>query len=384
MPNTMPLAGLTIVEIGHSVAAPYAGLILAALGADVIKVENPQGGDYARGWGPPFYEGTATVYHSLNRDKRGIAVDLADADALDALKRLVVERADGVIQNLRPGIAARYGLDAPTLLARKPDLVYATISAFGADGPLASYPGYDPLMQAFGGIMSVTGEGGDRPPVRVGVSMIDMGAGLWSVIGMLATFYRRAQTARGGAIETSLYETALAWMTVPMAGYLGAGDIRRPHGSGVGEIVPYQCFLTQGGWLMIAAGNDKLFRQLCTVLSLPELADDPRFRYNAGRVEHRGVLLPMLEQAVAPLAIAELQQRLDAAGVPNAALQDVAQVAGHAQTHATGMVQHGPAGSPPLVGIPLTFDGERPAYRRTAPRLGEHNDGVLGAPAGCA
>ena len=377
MPDNLPLQGLTIVEIGHSVAAPYAGLIFAALGAEVIKVENPQGGDYARAWGPPYHDGTATAYSSLNRDKRGVTVDLAHPAELARLKQLIMDRADAVIQNLRPGIASRYGLGAQALLAQKPTLIYAAVSAFGADGPLANRPGYDPLMQASGGIMSVTGEGDGRPPVRVGVSMIDMGSGMWAVIGMLAALFQRVETKRGQVVETSLYETALAWMTVPLAGYLATGDVRRPQGSGAAEIVPYQCFLTLGGWLMIAAGNDGLYRLLCEALGLPELADDPRFRGNADRVRQRGALIPLLERAIAVLDIDELQRRLNAKGVPCAPLQDVAQVAGHAQTAATGMLQPGPGGAPRLVGIPLMFDGVRPRYRRIAPRLGEHNDSVF-------
>ena len=378
MPSAKPLAGITVVEIGHSVAAPYAGLILSELGADVIKVENPKGGDYARGWGPPFWNGTASAFHGLNRGKSGITVNFGDPEEAGRLRRLIIDRADAVIQNLRAGVMQGYGLGAAELTAAKPSLIYCDLGAFGESGPMSSKPGYDPLMQAFAGIMSVTGEGGDRPPVRVGVSIVDMGSGMWATIGILAALFERTRTGRGGAVATSLYETALAWMTVPLAGYAANGEIRRPHGSGTAEIAPYQCFPTRGGWLMIAAGNDNLYRRLCATLGRPELGDDARFLTNGDRVVNRGILVPMIEEITRTWDIEELMAALDKAGIPNAPLQNVAQVSDHPQTQAVGILQTGPEGALPTVGLPLAFDGERSAYERAAPALGEHNETVLG------
>jgi crotonobetainyl-CoA:carnitine CoA-transferase CaiB-like acyl-CoA transferase len=378
MPSAKPLAGITVVEIGHSVAAPYAGLILSELGADVIKVENPKGGDYARGWGPPFWNGTASAFHGLNRGKTGITVNFGDPEEAGRLRRLIIDRADAVIQNLRAGVMQGYGLGAAELTAAKPSLIYCDLGAFGESGPMSSKPGYDPLMQAFAGIMSVTGEGGDRPPVRVGVSIVDMGSGMWATIGILAALFERTRTGRGGAVATSLYETALAWMTVPLAGYAANGEVRRPHGSGTAEIAPYQCFPTRGGWLMIAAGNDNLYRRLCATLGRPELGEDARFLTNGDRVVNRGVLVPMIEEITRTWDIEELMAALDKAGIPNAPLQNVAQVTEHPQTHAVGILQQGPEGALPTVGLPLAFDGERSSYERAAPELGEHNETVLG------
>ena len=378
MPSAKPLAGITVVEIGHSVAAPYAGLILSELGADVIKVENPKGGDYARGWGPPFWNGTASAFHGLNRGKSGITVNFGDPEEAGRLRRLIIDRADAVIQNLRAGVMQGYGLGAAELTAAKPSLIYCDLGAFGESGPMSSKPGYDPLMQAFAGIMSVTGEGGDRPPVRVGVSIVDMGSGMWATIGILAALFERTRTGRGGAVATSLYETALAWMTVPLAGYAANGEIRRPHGSGTAEIAPYQCFPTRGGWLMIAAGNDNLYRRLCATLGRPELGEDARFLTNGDRVVNRGVLVPMIEEITRTWDIEELMAALDKAGIPNAPLQNVAQVSAHPQTQAVGILQQGPEGALPTVGLPLAFDGERSSYERAAPALGEHNETVLG------
>ena len=378
MPSAKPLAGITVVEIGHSVAAPYAGLILSELGADVIKVENPKGGDYARGWGPPFWNGTASAFHGLNRGKSGITVNFGDPEEAGRLRRLIIDRADAVIQNLRAGVMQGYGLGAAELTAAKPSLIYCDLGAFGESGPMSSKPGYDPLMQAFAGIMSVTGEGGDRPPVRVGVSIVDMGSGMWATIGILAALFERTRTGRGGAVATSLYETALAWMTVPLAGYAANGEIRRPHGSGTAEIAPYQCFPTRGGWLMIAAGNDNLYRRLCATLGRPELGEDARFLTNGDRVVNRGILVPMIEEITRTWDIEELMAALDKAGIPNAPLQNVAQVSDHPQTQAVGILQAGPEGALPTVGLPLAFDGERSSYERAAPALGEHNETVLG------
>jgi crotonobetainyl-CoA:carnitine CoA-transferase CaiB-like acyl-CoA transferase len=378
MSSAKPLKGITVVEIGHSVAAPFAGQILAELGAEVVKVENPKGGDYARSWGPPFWDGTATIFHALNRGKRGVTVDFRDARQAESLKRLILDRADAVIQNLRAGVMEGYGLGAAQLTAEKPSLIYCDLGAYGETGPLAHKPGYDPLMQAFAGLMSVTGEGNDRPPIRVGVSIIDMGAGMWATIGILAALLERVRTGQGGAVATSLYETALAWMTVPLAGYAGSKQMPGPQGSGAAEIVPYQCFLTANGWLMIAAGNDNLYRRLCTALGRPGLCDDARFRTNRDRVVNRSMLISLLEEIVRAMNIEDLMTALDAAGVPNAPLQNLAQVSAHAQTEAVGILQKGPNGALPTIGLPLTFDGERSSYDRTAPGLGEHTDALLG------
>ncbi|MGH7060549.1 MAG: CaiB/BaiF CoA transferase family protein, partial [Stellaceae bacterium] len=246
MPSTRPLSGITVIEIGHSIAAPYAGMILGELGAEVIKVENPKGGDAARGWGPPFAEGAATCFHAVNRSKKGITIDLADPGEAEKLRDLVIERADVVLNNLKFGALDRYGLSAAALTQAKPALVYCTIGAFGAVGPLRERPGYDPLMQAYGGLMSMLGEDG-RPPVRVAVSIVDLATGMWAAIGILAALQERARTGRGGVVDTSLYETALGWMTIPIAAYLANGEMPARFGSGVEMIVPYQAFAAADG-----------------------------------------------------------------------------------------------------------------------------------------
>ena len=374
-----PLAGITVVELGHSVAAPYAGLILADLGARVIKVENPGSGDYARGWGPPFWKETSSIFHGLNRGKEGITVDFGDPRDCANLRSLILDKADAVIQNLRPGILEQFGLTADALRAEKPSLIWCDIGAFGATGPLASKPGYDPLAQASTGIMSVTGEGG-RPPVRVGVSLVDMGSGMWAVIGMLAALVARNAGGQGRSVATSLYETGLAWMTVPLAGYAASGEVRKPYGSGTAEIAPYQAFEASDGWLMIAAGNDNLFRKLCGALGLQALASDPDFATNAARVVNRERLIPQIEAAVRRYPADALGRILDEAGVPNAPLLTTDQVARHPQTRALDMMVRCSDDDIEVVGIPLAFDGTRPRARMAAPTLGQHN-AILRTPA---
>jgi len=377
MSSNQPLCGYTVVEIGHSVAAPYTGLILAELGADVIKIEQPRNGDYARGWGPPFWNEAAPHFVAMNRNKRSAVVDLSDDAQSAALRQLILDQADAVICNLRPGTAERRGLGPATLLALKPALVYCEIGAFGRGGPLSDKPGYDPLMQAYGGLMSITGESVDRPPIRVGVSMIDMGAGLWGAIGIMSALLERQKTGRGGLVETSLYETAVGWVTIPIARVNIEPARQLPQGSGATGIVPYQAFRTSDGWLVIAAGNDGLFAKLVNALGLKELADDERYRTNRGRVECRGTLIPLLEKEAAKFTTGALAALLDEHGVPNAPVQTIDQVIDNAQTKALGMVQRGPEGALPTVGLPLRFDGARPDYKKPAPALGAHTDEVI-------
>ena len=374
MSSIRPLSDVTVIEIGHSVAAPYAGMILGELGAEVIKVENPKEGDACRGWGPPFTEGTATAFHAFNRAKRGITIDLGDPAQVEKLHRLIRERADVLIHNLKYGTLDRYGLSAAALTAEKPSLVYCNIGAFGAAGPLRDRPGYDPMMQAYGGLMSLLGEDG-RPPVRVTVSIIDMATAMWAVIGILAALQERGRTGRGGVIDTSLYETTLAWMTLPISAYLASGEIPTRHGSGVEQIVPYQAFAAADGHIMVAAGNDNLFRRLCDAIGWSGLPEDPRFRTNSDRVVNRRTLIPILSDLFVTQPIAVWAARLDAAGIPNGPIQTVDQVVADAQTAVLGIIQQ--MSSISLVGLPLSFDGARPPFAKLAPRLGEDNPEIL-------
>ena len=378
--ETLPLAGVRVIEIGHSVAAPYAALILAELGAEVIKVERPGRGDDARAWGPPFIDGMSAVFHALNRLKRSVVLDLKSPEGVAKLKRLA-RVSDVVIQNLKPGLAEALGIGAEALAAENPRLVHASIHAFGKVGPLKDRPGYDPLMQAFGGLMSVTGHPG-QPAVRTGPSIIDMGAGMWLALAILTALLRRRETGKGGVVDTSLYETALGWMTYFVAIWSVSGEAPGKAGSGTVMIAPYQAFPTRDGELVIAAGNDSLYGKLAGVMGHAEWADDARFLTNRLRVANKPALVALIAAGTTAATTAEMAARLDAAGVPNAPVHGIDQVAQHPQTEAVGMLRGDREGPLRFFGLPFSLDGERPGRDEPAPPLGEGNawlDELLGS-----
>jgi crotonobetainyl-CoA:carnitine CoA-transferase CaiB-like acyl-CoA transferase len=371
-PTEYPLAGITVVEICHSVAGPYAGSILAQLGAEVLKIENPPNGDHSRAWGPPYWHDISCSYQCLNRDKSGLTANFKLPEDVENLQQLILDRVDVVIQNIKPGSIERSSIGSKALLAAKPSLIYCNLSAFGSTGPLALKPGYDPLMQAFGGLMSVTGERHGNP-VRVGPAVIDLGSGMWAVIGILAALQRRANTGIGGVVDTSLFETALAWMTIPLTNFMATGELSYPMGSGISEIVPHQAFQVSDGYLMVAAGNDGLFKKLCSAISRDYLMQDGRYASNEGRVRNRESLIKSLETRFQEESKDYWMAQLDHAGVPNAPMQNVEQVLNHPQTKALNIVQDLPNGEMRLPGLPLSFDGVRPGLRRKAPTIGQDN-----------
>jgi crotonobetainyl-CoA:carnitine CoA-transferase CaiB-like acyl-CoA transferase len=375
MSTRLPLDGITVIELGHSVAAPYAGEILGDLGADVIKIEKADGDD-ARKWAPPYWGEMSSTFLSLNRNKRSAIVNLKNPAERETLTRLIVEQGDVFIQNLRPGVAQEFRLDAKTLRSLKPQLIYCTIGAFGAKGPLQDRPGYDPLMQAFSGMMSVTGEA-DQRPVRVGTSIIDMAAGMWAVIGIVSALVERQSSGHGATVDTSLYETALGWMCYHAANFQASGELPKRQGSGAAMIVPYRGYPTKDGFIVIAAGNDKLFAALARVLGRPEWIDDARFRTNPDRVKNQSVLYRWIEDIVRERTTENWQTLLDAANIPNAPVQSIDQVLAHPQTQALDMMQQSPDGKIALLGLPLSFDGARPPFRRAPPALGAHTSEVF-------
>jgi crotonobetainyl-CoA:carnitine CoA-transferase CaiB-like acyl-CoA transferase len=368
-----PLAGIRVVDMTGSLAGPHCTEVLGALGADVVKVERPDGGDDTRSWGPPFWEGEGTLFLAANANKRSLALRISDPRGLEALLRLV-DGADVFVQSLRPGLAERSGFGSDALRERNPRLVYCSIGAFGNVGPLSEAPGYDPLIQAASGIMSVTGEAGGGP-VRSGASLVDYMTGMWAVLGIVSALgeRERERTGRGAVVDTSLYETALGLMSYHLTGFVASGSSPGRLGTEFPLIVPYQAFATHDGHLMVAATNDRLFAALCAALELAEAAEDPRFATNPARVDNRVALRELLAGRFAAEPTDTWLERLGAAGVPAAPVQDVAAVVADPQTEALAMLE------PDLraLGHALSVDGERVHNRTRAPALGADTRALL-------
>jgi formyl-CoA transferase/CoA:oxalate CoA-transferase len=359
----LPLEGVRVVDVTSSLAGPYCTEILAALGADVVKVEHPQRGDEARAWGPEFFEGGSVLFYAANLGKRSLGLDVKRGREI--LLRLVAG-ADVFLQSLRPGTATRLGFGADELHALNPKLVYCDVGAFGRSGPLRGHAGYDPLLQAFGGLMSVTGEP-DRPGVRVGTSIVDLTTGMWAALGIVAALHGGG----GRTVDVSLFETVVGLLPYQLTAYLESGIVPGRHGSAFPLIAPYQVFRARDGDVMIAAANDGLFARLCEALDLPQLVADPRFATNPDRLERRDELAALIQSRVAESASDDVLAALSAVGVPAAPVQDVGQVAEHEQTAALGLIQDG------TVALPLSFDGARAGHRLPPPLLGEHSAEIL-------
>lgn len=372
MLRDLPLSGVVVVELSDSASAPFSGKILAALGAEVWKVERPSG-DSARGWGPSKWKGSGAAFHAINRGKRCISIDIKDQEQLATLHRLIAEHADVFIHNLRPGSSASYGLDADSLRVTKPELIYCEIGAFGHVGPLNDLPGYDPLMQAFSGIMSITGEEG-HSPVRAGVSIVDFGTGMWAVIGILSALFRRQVKHCGATVNSSLLETAIAWMSIGVANYNADGEPGARHGSGISFIVPHRAYQASDGYLIVSAANDPLFAKLCVALDHPEWARDEKFATNAGRLKNRAEIDGLIGARLAQETRAFWQARLQAAALPVAPVQTTDELVHHEQTKALGLIETPHDDELGLVGLPLSFEGKRPPPLHAARDIGADND----------
>ena len=374
----LPLDGIVVADLTQNVAGPFCTQILGDMGADIIKIERPERGDDARAWAPPWWDDESATFMSMNRNKRSLALDLKRDGGLEVLKRLI-SRADVFVQSLRAGVVAEMGLDFAGARALNPRLVYCSITAFGTRGPLRDLPGYDPLMQAYGGLMSVNGHPG-MEPARLGTSVIDMGTGMWGALGIVAALRERDATGRAVEVTTALFETALTWISHQAAAHFATGEIPQPQGSGTAMIAPYQAFPTADGYAMIAAASDALFARLADALGAPALARDERFRDNPARVRHRAALVDELSARTREKKTAEIIDLLRARGVPCAPILTVDAVLAEPQTRESGMVMSTPHprhADYRSIGFPLQWNGRRPGVRRVPPALGEHSADVL-------
>jgi len=373
-PNGLPLAGIRVADFSRVLAGPLATMLLADLGADVVKVERPETGDDTRGWGPPFVEGDAAYFLSLNRNKRSVTLDLSTDDGRSAARRLALG-SDVVVENFRPGLMQRFGLDHRTLSAERPDLVYCSLTAFGDQA--GTRPGYDIIVQALSGLMSFTGQPGGEP-TKVGVALLDVICGLYAANAVQAALLRRSSTGRGGRVTVSLFDASVAALVNQAANYLLGGLVPVPLGNAHPNIVPYQLFETSDRPFILAAGNDRLFERTCEVIGRPELASDERFLTNADRVRNREALIPILSEAFAARTVDEWVEALEAASVPSAPVRTVDEVFTSAEGAAALQEVDDPVrGLLRLVAEPIHVDGRVTPVRMPPPRLGEHTEQVL-------
>jgi crotonobetainyl-CoA:carnitine CoA-transferase CaiB-like acyl-CoA transferase len=372
------LEGIHVLDLTRVLSGPFATMTLADLGADVIKIEQPGTGDDTRQWGPPFQGDQSAYFLSVNRNKRSVALDLKSDEGRQAA-RVLADRADIIVENFRPGTAARLGLGYEEISQTNPRVVYASISGYGQTGPDAGRPGYDAIAQARSGLMSVTGERDGRP-VRVGVSSTDLTAGMWALVGILAALYRREQTGAGQWVDISLLDGQVSWLTYVASGYFATGDVPRRYGSAHPTIAPYQGFATADGDLMVAVGNDGLWTRFAPAVGLGALVDDPRFMHNPERVTNRDELVCLVAERLTTRSTAEWIQILDKVGVPVGPINTVDEVMIDPQVLSRGMVielEHPTAGRLKLVGSPLRLSVSPTTVRRPPPLLGEHTDEVL-------
>lgn len=389
IPIDAALSHLRVLDLSRVLAGPWASQMLADLGADVIKVERPGAGDDTRGWGPPWLrdaEGNplpdSAYYLCANRNKRSVAIDFASAEG-QALVRRLAEKADVVIENFKPGGLERFGLDAKSLLALNPRLVYCSITGFGQTGPYAPRPGYDFLIQGMGGLMSITGQPEGEPgegPMKVGVALTDILTGLHASNAILAALAWRERSGKGQHIDLALLDVQVACLANQSMNYLYGGSSPKRLGNAHPNVVPYQDFPTADGYMILAVGNDEQFRKLCETLGHPEWGSDERFARNAGRILHRETLIPMLREETRKRSTREWIDVLETVGVPCGPINSIAEVFADPQVQARGMqirVSHSQAGEIPLVASPLRLSETPVRYRRAPPGLGEHTEEVL-------
>jgi formyl-CoA transferase len=372
-----PLDGIHVLDLSRVLAGPYCTMVLGDLGADVIKVESPEG-DETRGWGPPFAEGESAYYLCVNRNKRSMVVDLKTEEG-GAIIRQLIKRSDVLVENFLPGTLAGFSLDFESASAINPSLIYCSISGFGQTGPLRKKPGYDFMIQAMGGLMSITGEPNGEP-MKVGVAVADLFAGQNAVIAILAALQARTQTGKGQHLDISLFDSQIAMLANVASNYLTSGNLPKRYGNAHANIVPYQSFQASDAWFVVAVGNDKQFEKLCGVIGKSGLVNDVHFSLNSERVKNREKLIAILKPIFMQRTAGEWLSTLEAAGIPCGPINTLDQVFSLPQVGARDMLihmGHSETGDLRLVGSPLKFSDTPVEYNLPPPRLGEHTEEIL-------
>ncbi len=373
-----PLAGIRVLDLTRALAGPYCTMMLGDMGAEVMKVESPDGGDDSRTWAPPYIGQESAYFLSCNRNKKSITLNLRSEAAKKILTDLI-KVSDVVVENFRPGVMKKMGFPYETLKAINPRVIFCSISGFGSKGPDASKPGFDLIAQGMSGFMSFTGEVGGGP-IKVGVALADINSGMFAAYGILTALYHRQRTGEGQVVETSLFETMVAELTFQAGRFFATGVAPKPEGNRHPLIAPYESFHCQDGYINIAAGNDNLYAQTCQAIGLPELVKDPRFLNNGSRVKNREALTTLMEGKTKTLKVKDLQKKLDQAGVPNGPIWSLDQTLTSEQAHALEMVKeidHPTCGKIKVTGIPVKLSQTPGAVELPPPTLGQHTEEIL-------
>ncbi len=377
-PPPGPLDGIRVLDLTRALAGPYCTMFLGDMGAEVVKIEQPGVGDDSRGWGPPFVGDQSAYFLAINRNKKSLAIDLKTKQGVELVRQLAV-KADVLIENFRPGTMERFGLNEPELRALNPRLIYASVSGFGADGPMKDWPGYDIIIQAWGGFMSITGRP-DGEPTKVAVAIIDIVAGLMLGKAIVAALFARERTGLGQKIDTSLLEAEVACLIPYGSDYLATGKVPGRNGNAHPNIVPYQSFNSSDGYLGVGAASEGNWQRLCQAIGKPELASDPRFARNAERVAHRKELIAILTGVFLERDTATWITLLTKAGIPCAPVNTIDQVFSDPQVLHRKMLlemEHPTAGRVRVAGMPVKFSATPASLRFPPPLLGQHTEEVL-------
>ena len=374
----LPLEGVKILDLSHALAGPFCSTMLADFGAQVVKIEPPGSGDIARAWGSPLPGGETDYFASLHRNKQGMVLDLKNPQGKETFLRMV-ERADIVLENYRPGALVRLGLDYETARKRNPGIIYCSISGFGQNGPYRDRPALDLILQAESGMISVTGQSGGHG-ARAGVSIADLTAGMNAAFGIMLALRAKEKSGIGQSVDVSMMEGQLALLSTMISNYCGTGEVPSPMGTAYKALLPYQTFQTKTRDLALAVGSEKLWKIFCPIIGCPELADDPRYNTNVQRAENRESLIAKLQQVFLTRSYEEWETVLTKNGIPVGAINDLAQVVDHPQVKARGSivdVEHPRAGKIRVVGVPVRLSATPGSVRTPSPALGEHTTEVL-------
>lgn len=373
-----PLDDLLVIDLTRALAGPYCTLMLGDLGARVIKVETPEGGDDTRGWGPPFLDGESSYFLGINRNKESVTLNLKHPRGQEVLRRLI-DRADALVENFRPGVMDRFGFGYDAVHAMNPRLIYASVSGFGQDGPYRERVAYDLILQGMGGLMGITGEEGGSP-VKIGVAVTDIAAGMFAAYAILAALRARDRTGEGQRVDVSMLDSQVAWMTYQAGYYFATGENPKRLGSAHPSLVPYQAFRTLDGYVNVAVGSEAIWSRFVVAIGAPHLAEDPRFRTNADRVAHRDVLIPILDSIFAGRPTADWVAVLEQAGVPAGPIYLLSDLFSDPQVHHRRMlveIDHPRAGRIKQTGVPVKLSATPGRLTSPPPLLGQHTEAVL-------